>query len=495
MFLVNRPIAIYCIAALFSVALSLWCGFQMDVINPDAICYLQSAQAAKLGIHAAMNLCGQAKWPFYSVMILAVTKLTHLSFMLSAYLLDGILSLISVIAFIAIVRFLSNKPRLMWLAAIVILLAHEFNAVRQDIIRDHGFWAFYLVSIWCLLNYFRESSWRFALGWSVSLFVATLFRIEGAVFLLLLPFLALFDTRLIFTSRIKAFLQLHTLTLSVVALLAAWLIFHPTQDLTRLNEVPYQFMHGWQSAFQNGVVRANALGQYVLTTEGARDSYLTYVLMLASSYGIQVIKNLSLIYALLVIYAWFRRVLTAPRQAHLVLWGYVIVNVIVTLGFLAEHLFLSKRYLMALSLVLMIWVPFALDYLIQQWSRRKLIVILIAALIVLSSLGGIVRFGYSKAYIYHAGNWLAENVPENALIYSNDIQLMYYSNHFGDAIFSKFNEFADSKMLEKKHWKQFDYLALRENHQDKIQYKLNLIPVKVFANRRGDQVVIYKVSK
>lgn len=494
-----KPAVIYSIAALFSLLLSLISGLRLDVINPDAICYLQSAKMTAQGLHAVMQTCPQANWPLYSILIFAVTQLTHTSAFLSAFLLNSLFSVISVISFIAIIRFFVNKQRMMWLGAFVILLAYEFNIVRPDIIRDHGFWAFYLVSIWCLLNYFRDLRWRFALGWGASLVIATLFRIEGGVFLLLLPFLALCDTQLTWGSRLKSFLQLNTLTVLGVIGLFVFMLVHPVQDLSRLNELQYQLLHGWNVVSAKFVHRADLLGQYVLGSEGERDRYITLFSALLGSYIIQIIFNLSIIYALLVGYAWYKRLLEDERQSHWVLWGYVFVNVLITLPFLVEHLFLSKRYLMALSLVLMIWIPFSLNHLLMQWRQRKSLVMLVFAIVLLCSVGGIIRFGYSKTYIRDAGLWLAQQVPADKSLYSNDIQLMYYSDHFGNAIFSKAKEYTALPITDKNAWRHFDYLAVRSNQDDpqkntQLQQMTHLIPVKTFSNRRGDQVVIYKVS-
>ena len=60
------------------------------------------------------------------------------------------------------------------------------------------------------------------------------------------------------------------------------------------------------------------------------------------------------------------------------------------------------------------------------------------AIDILSALGGIVDFGYSKAYIHTAGDWLAAHVPAKATLYANDYQLMYYSQHFGKRLFETF---------------------------------------------------------
>ncbi|EKD70282.1 MAG: hypothetical protein ACD_46C00579G0001, partial [uncultured bacterium] len=133
---------IYFVAAIISLFLSTWISYRESVINPDAICYLLSAEEiSRGGLNAAMNLCPQAIWPFFSYLVYLFAQLTSASYLLSANFLDAIFTLISVITFIAIVHELGGTRRGLCFAAMVILLSHEFNAIRQYIVRDHGFWA------------------------------------------------------------------------------------------------------------------------------------------------------------------------------------------------------------------------------------------------------------------------------------------------------------------------------------------------------------------
>src|SRR5205814_979947 len=139
----------------------------------------------------------------------------------------------------------------------------------------------------------------------------------------------------------------------------------------------------------------------------------------------------------------------ASSSSVLIIWAYLIINVVITLVFLAEHLFISKRYIMALILVLMLWIPFALNDLINKWPSLKHRVFLsITALVVcISSLSGIIDFGHSKFYIRSAGNWIAEHVPKNATLYANDLQLMYYTQHFGTRIFKTLPDYLNLQTI------------------------------------------------
>lgn len=496
----------YFIAGCLSILCSFWISGRELVINPDAICYLQSAATIKEGIHAAMNLCGQAKWPFYSMLIAGFVHLTHASYQFSAYFLNGIFSLLTVLVFMRITSLLivntsleKHKRWLISLAAAVILLAHEFNSVKTYIIRDHGFWAFYLASILFLLYYFRTRQWSYAIAWSASILLATLFRIEGALFLLFIPFIAWFDVKQNKMARLKSFVALHSLTLLLAILgLSVFLIYHP--PLTgRLYELQFQLLHGGMALQQNFQTKTLGLAQTVLGESGARDAAPVLFVTLIVWYVLNVIANLSWIYAILLIYAGYKKLLITDAMSRHVLWGYVIINVVITLVFLGQSMFLSKRYLIALSLVLMLWVPFALFALVQQWKKRKWPLILAVLFILISALGGLFNFGYSKAYIREAGQWVSQNVPANAKLYSNDLQFMYYSNHFGNQIYTQYQIYSAPNVLSHHQWKQYDYLALRVDQKElnsatSIVRRMDLTPIQIFQNKRGDQIRIYRRS-
>ena len=437
----QRESFLYLIAILASVGLSIWINVRESVINVDAICYLLSAEAmSHSSLHDAMHVCPQAKWPFYSLLIYGLTSLSSLSYVASAYILNGIFSAISVVTFIAIIKALSGSRRLMWLGLMVILLSHQFNSVREYIVRDHGFWAFYLISLLCLLHYFhtenRTSSWKYAIAWSASLLVATLFRIEGAIFLLILPFLSWCCVHHSFKQRTQRFFQLYAPVLFICAGMASWLLLHPQQTiekLGRVQEVVNQFQHGFAIMLESYQSTKRSVEMHVLSHESARDAGLMMAITFCVWYLVYILGNLSWIYSFLVAYAISTRAAMLKRSAQLVLGGYLFINLLVTAGFFTQHLFLAKRYLIAFSLVLMLWVPFALNQLWQQsqmTSRARALLAVVVVGIFLSSLGGIVEFGYSKAYIRQAGSWVVENVPERASLYINDEQLMYYSQRY-----------------------------------------------------------------
>lgn len=489
-------------AAFISVLLSLWHDVRLSVINPDAICYLSSAAAIdQLGMRGAIQLCGQAQWPFYSMIIYALNHLTHLSYLTSAFVIDGVFSLISVMTFILIVRELGASSRVLWFAAAVILLWSVFNGLRVVIIRDHGFWAFYLISVFLLLRYVKKPCVPVALAWSVSLSIATLFRIEGAIFLLAVPVLCLFRFSLPFRQRLQHCCQLSLLTALLGCLAVLWLLIQPKPyigHLSRVGEVMDQLQHGWFLIFQTYQSTKQALAQYVLTPDSADKAHLILIFVFVGWYVSSVIVNLSFVYALLIFYAFRKQALRLSQHNQWVMGSYIAVNVAITVCFLLERLFLSKRYLIALCLLLLCWVPFALDDLFQR--KERLFFKLALFFIFITALGGIFNFNYSKTFLREAGGWLATHVPAKATLYTNDYQLMYYSQHFPHDLFEKLPDYINLDTIAQGRWKHYDYVALRlrakeEDKNTALLRDIPLKPTKIFRNKRGDRVVIFALEK
>ncbi|HEX2549292.1 MAG TPA: hypothetical protein VHM20_05645, partial [Gammaproteobacteria bacterium] len=385
--------AVYWVAGLISLFISLWIFKQTELINPDGICYVESAANMPKGLHYAMHLCGQAGWPFYSILIYGMHLLTHFTMENSAYLLDALLSLLSVLTFIRIVEVLALQKQnhfILWLAAFVILFSNIFNDVRHYIIRDHGYFAFYLLAILFLLNFFQIRKWFYALGWSVASIIATFFRIEGAIFLALIPLIAFFDWRTSFVIRIQSFFKLNLLSIIGVCFVAVLLWFHPEESLGRFREINLQQASMFLTVLQT---KSELLKTYILNKHAMIDPKIILFFTLLVWYLYSAISNVSWIYMILVVYAWSKKLLKMPPIMNMVIWSYLIINVALTFLFLSTNMFISKRYLVGQSLVLMLWVPFALQALFLQWRTRKLCVMLVLILLVISAASGLIEFG------------------------------------------------------------------------------------------------------
>lgn len=493
---VRQPWFPWAFAGVVSLFLSLLRLLTLDVINPDGICYLQSAETVMKQHTLAMQVCEQSGWPFYQVLIGGLSLLTDWQVSVSAGVLDSLLSLVSVLAFVAIVYRLSGNRLVRWLGIATILLAHHFNAFRADVIRDHGYWAFYLVSLYCLIRFqgtnVSSERQRFALGWSTALVVATLFRLEGIFFLVLLPCWVLLEEGFHRKIRLQPFLELSALPLVMLLLAGLWLLWHPVHSLGRIEYLVFQLTQGVQWMMRHWTQASSALGQYVLNGYSARDASLVLALALSGYYIACLLDVLTIGYFVLAIYAFAKRRSGMPPEKGRVLLAYVMVNFLITAFFLAQNFFLARRYLMAMALTLMFWIPFALRNLIQEWPKRRWPLVLAVSVILVCAAGGIVQFGTSKKYVREAGNWLALHAAPSARLYSNERAVLYYSRHAGEMLFAS-QPTLSSVIGPEGASRQYDWLALRLDARSEVL--LPEPPVCVFQNARGDQVRIYHVNQ
>jgi hypothetical protein len=115
-------------------------------INPDSVLYLE---AAKFFSHGEWK-AGFAvfPWPFYSLCITAVNKITQLGVHVSAQILNVLFFAIATYSFIKIIQLAGGKQRQMIAGALIWLSAqYMIGGVLEMLMRDEGFWAFFLLSI------------------------------------------------------------------------------------------------------------------------------------------------------------------------------------------------------------------------------------------------------------------------------------------------------------------------------------------------------------
>jgi hypothetical protein len=498
-FIERFPKALYGISALLSLVISWFVCSQKTVINPDAICYLSSAEILlQSGLHQAMHLCPQAIWPFYSTAIAFFSSFTHLDFTTSAFVLDALFSALTVCFFVAIVFELGGSARTGWFAAATILTAHHFNLLRQEIIRDHGFWCGYLFSFYLFLRFCREPRWMTALAWSASLLLATLFRIEGAVFLFAAP-LFVWMQRGGWGRRFKAFMMLNAPLFIVLLGLGVYLALSPAQtfnQLGRLSDLSHQWHDGLHIVLDNIQRMREAISTHVLGAPALRDTTVVTVLLLISWYVVNVVSNLSLVYTGLALYGWRLQRRHLASSARWAVLAYLIVNVSVTTLFFLEHQFLARRYLIALSLILMLAVPFALERLFTPPIKRRWMTVGVAVWLAISAIGGLWHFGHSKAVLKEAGGWLSGHLQQTDRLYVNDYQMMYYSKHFGFTLFQTWDDYQKEGMPSLAKLKHYDYVALlthkkQEDAASRLVQTIKVKPLQVFSNQDGDVIYIY----
>ncbi len=491
-------------AAIISLVLSAWSVFLDDVVNNDGVLYLR---AADLLVHgewdAAFNLY---KWPFYSLLIAVTGQITGFSLEYSAHLLNAVLSALAVVCFISLVREVGGDSKTVLVAALVVLLYPGINEYRSFIGRDAGYIAFYLLSLLLLFKYVNSPRFGYAIGWPSLMFVAALFRIEGFVFVAMLPFLFYLDRRAGRGIGVGGFSALVGAAFGLAVVLAWWFGGSITApDPKTIGPEPIGLLQSlWETTTTAISTKITLLGETLLTKHASDHASIVFFVSLLVILLAEILGRLTLINAALVGHALYHRLIFPMTRAKTTWIWLVLLNLTILAILVLVRQFVPGRLPLALSLTLMLAVPFSLVALYERWrdqrTKRQTKSWLFPAACVLILLFGLDGL-YSptgKTYLKEAGIWLRDNTPAQSTLLTNNQLLMFYAarNVYSDA--GRFLPSHGLDFIKNKEWQDYDYLAIRIKSKQEKQ-KTSLIgtlsrdPVMRFANRKGDEVLIFKV--
>lgn len=497
-------------AGLISIVLSLIAYHSYTPINYDGILYLATATAySKSGLSAAMALY---PWPFYSILIASISKLTWLSTFHAAELLNTALFVVIITTFLTLLKELGATRAIQIAGAIIILIYPALNDFRSIIVRDFGYWAFSLIALWQLMRYAQHNTMRSSWGWSLAIFIATLFRIEGIIVLLLAPLALLLLRDTLWPHKITLLLKCYIPTALLIVIYLLWHISHGTThpQLGRIPEILYQVKNAWTLISANFAAKSNIAASQILTPYSVNYTHTFLFVGFSAIFLSQLIVNLTPLYTVFCGDAMAKNLMHAPYNYKIILVSFTVINLIIPLIFFSQAFFLSSRYLMPFCLPVLLWAPYSLQWIYTYRRRRDPIkpwrpwlLPLIALALILMGVSGFLHFNYSKTYIIDAGLWLKTNTPHNASVYSNNKQILYYAER--TPINWQINwtdQYDDSNPLQTTKnpaWLKYDYLALRITHESAndeaaILKIIGKPPVQQFSNKRHDMILIFKVK-
>ncbi len=485
-------------AGIVSLGLSYLSLLYQQPFNIDGILYLKTAAIfIEKGLPAAITTYA---WPFYSMLIAWISLLSTLSLENSAFLLDALLIAINVIAFIVLVKELGGSRQTQYWAALVILIYPYLYHDQINILRDFGYYAFALVSLIFFIRFLRQLQWRYALAWNITLVLATLFRIEGAILLGLAPLAVFMLCKQNFMHRVWYFLQLNTINIIILLAVFLWQLKKATlstHNAGRLAELITMFHSGISLLTSNLDLKNNLLKSQILNPLSADQSFYFLLGGLVSMLLVTIINTITLLYGLLSYYGFRYKLLLQEHAATIAVVTYIIINLIIVGVFLGQTFFLSGRYAELLCLLFMLAAPFTIDHFFVQKSKWPFAII--ALWLVATAINCFGQFGTSKTYVLQAGHWITQNTSLQARVYSNDPQLAYYSHHPGTEYPQDFVSKDDIiKDLHALNLARYDYIAVIVGRNDnttadKISALLAVKPLQSFSNNRGDKALIYKL--
>ncbi len=413
------------IAAITSLLFTLLVMWQHPVLNDDAYGYLRAA--ALFQADGATAVFADYGWYSYSILIGAADYLLPGDMLAAAQMLNVLLQALLVVAFVQTSNIL-HRQRHGWLSALTILLFPLFNEMRYFLIRDFGFWAFVMVSLWQLLRFGESKRWQHAMLFALSLAVAASFRLEALLLAVLAPL------GLVGSGRSRSIAVLYAMLLALAALVAL-LCLSLQLDLLALMQYAYRYYLPRANDLGNMLPdTASAVMQQLFTEDnypGSDNTAIGLVIVLVG-YGISMlaslVKALGIPVSLLLAHASWRGWLNAVPPWRGPLAAYTIGALLSLFAFVSIMHFLTQRYATLLCLLLLLQLPPVLDrwhqLLSARWPWHRALYAFALCYFLVDSL---FSFGHSKQHVTLAGGWLRDSLPTASGLLTNSPYLAYAS--------------------------------------------------------------------
>ena len=479
---------VYVAAALLSLALSSWSAYAQQIPNPDALYYLRAAEF----FHDGQWQQGIAvyRWPFFSLIIAAVMALTGVTALVAAHAVNALFDCATVVLFIALVRRLGAEVgarNIAAWAAFVIVLHPKLAGLRPVIVRDHGYYAFALLTLYLVVrDHQRAERWikPSIIGCIVA---AALFRLEALLLAVVTPAFYL-------TTR-ASLVRRRLLSLATV-LLAALLV-----------AVGYALWTGVLVSLASDVGQADTVMRFreigdALRTRAARLSevvppirnagFLAYVGFAVAALVDALLRAMTIPLAILAAFAFTPRRLLSDFATRFVRW-FAGWQVVLLLAFVLISFFIDWRFAMLFALLMTIPAVFTVAEVAAEWraglpGSRLLMPIVLLAVIV----PWIVDFPrFSKLeYLRQAGHWIGSNAPAHARLLTNDGRIAYFSGRAypGEILLLMVADTTDRAV------RQVDYVAVEAARNAPPAFVARDLLVATIDGANNRSVFIYKTK-
>ena len=483
----NNITTIRLFTALASLILSLIAVYLDDLINRDGILYMDTASAyLRGGLEEAAKLYN---WPFFSIIIAHLHKLTTLSLQTNAYFITILLFALLNDTLIRISNKLLPNKKQLFIAALFILCFQPVNEYRDFIIRGIGYWAFASLSLYYLILFIEAPKLKTATLWQLATVTAVLFRLEGLVLLLGLP-LFLFAVQKP-ANALKHYLLLNYLFIVILPLtfLVALSSFSPHTAFNKINSVSYYTnIDGFLTTLNESVLvlKTKILNKY---SEDYAGLILVSGLIVMLFY--KLLKALGVGYIVIYLTSWQQKMPIKPTTTRSLLYYFLALNILILVAFVLHRYFITTRYtVLTLITLLLLMLPTLCNFLEKSWTTKNRPILFISGFILFFSLADSIIQSSSKAYIKNTAIWAAENLPKDSKILTESNTVRYYVKaHDASTKISVGNL---------KSYKLYDYtIAIQKKkyiYNNPFFSNKNLTPIYSQKNKKGDSIYIYKTT-
>ena len=468
------------ITTLLSIVLSIIALYNLDLVNRDGFLYLETADKFLDGGLSAAS--ANYNWPFYSIISALISSFLGLSVLHSFYLLSIIFFGLIAYFYIRTCELYFSSKRELIIAAIIFLCAATVNSYRDQIVRDHGYWAFTLCSVYFLISACIKNTPKDLLFSILAIFTSIFFRVEGAINLAAFPLIFFYSTNRIKKPGKK------TVLLTLVALTCLGLIAYlslPHANLKLGNDIRHYTNLG--SYFQKLAYHGSLLKDQILP-KYSHDYTLPFIISgLTSILIIKIFTSIGAAYLVgLLIYVkrfflWLKR-----NKAFSLTLTSLLLPLIV---FLYQQYFLSSRYVAMVSILLLIPVSYIFHHVFFE-KKEKSIKYFFVFILIYSFIDSIYTFNKTdRAYYLEAASWIKNNTTPDERTVTNEKRLNYLIN----------KEYSKTTPINIKNLDKItaDNIVLKINKSDKITdnslaKSKKWIKAIEFENNKKTRIVILK---
>jgi hypothetical protein len=413
--------------------------------------------------------------------------------------LNAALLVIIITSFIALVEELGGSRFVQFIGALIILSHPQLHHYQHYIVRGFGYWAFSLLALLNFIRFYKHLKWRHALGWGIFISIAILFRPEGLVICCFGPLVLLFRKGTGIWNKFGNTLKAYSFNIIAISIIIVWWLNIPNRDIAqlgRLSEFWNQLQNGLILLSANINEKAAIISQTVLPDYSKKWDLTMVISGLSGIYLYKLVETLWPVHTLLFGHAFWKRLMPVEGGLKRIIIYFTILNLTIPAIFLGQQFFISYRFLMPASLLLLLWTPFSLHYIMQKWLDKKtvfknnFVFPILALAFLIMFVYAFIPPNQSKAYIVSAGTWLKYNMPQQSKLYTNNSQLSYYTG-------KKFIKWDVFDNLTIPQWSSDDFVALKthKKYYEKIKNTLSsleLKPGKIFTNKEGNMIAVFE---
>ncbi len=464
----------YYLVAIVSLLFSILAIMTRDLINSDGTVFLTYAEMVSQG--SIKHVISEYPYPLFSILISFLSVFLLGNLQLAADVLLAFFWMVAGVSFVGILRSLGSSPKTVMIGLVAFLLFPVLNEIRADVYRDPGYIAFGLVSIWMFFKY-RTNNRRLYLVLSMlSAISATLFRIEGSVFLVL--------PLIVFILRSNNnYLRLILFLLVGIFTVVSSVFLNDFKD-----DVPLIFSRASTAlyAIDESMLESIELTKSEILNKHS-EKYALGFFLFGSLYLfiIPIINNLKLF----LIYALFNLPKRAKYELDTKMWwllGLTSIPLIVQVLYAG---FLQARNAVFISIILL--ATLVLMFRESLLPKKRVTKTLAVFFLVILFVDGLISLGASRDYRVDAVEWVRENVSDTDLVISNERAVSYSIQHLENIEHGRIDN-PDCNIIQ-----NYDYYVhgSGKRKKDLPNCVKNQKMVTVFQNEKGYSLQVYKIAK